>query len=205
VADEAIICDPFAIPAHFARIKGCDFGIDHPAAGVEIAWDRDQDIIYLIDSYKKAGELAPYHAAWFNKSNPWVPVAWPHDGMNREKSGGKILADSYRDHRVNMLSKSARYPRVPGETKDVGGPQPVEPIVDEILERMMTGRFKAFSNQASFLEEKRSYHRKNNKLVAVRDDILKALFYAVMMLRYATTRTVSRATNVPRPSVSMRL
>ena len=34
-------------------------------------------------------------------------------------------------------------------------------------------------------EEKRSYHRKDGKIVDRRDDILKATFYAVMMKRYA--------------------
>jgi phage terminase large subunit-like protein len=185
IADDQIRIDPFKIPDHWARIKGCDFGIDHPAAGSEIAWDRDQDIIYVIDSYKKAGETAPYHAAWFNKANKRVPVAWPHDGMNREKSGGKTLAASYREHGVNMLSKSARYPRVPGETSDKGGPQPVEPIVDEMYERMCTGRLKVFAHLSGWFEEKRSYHRKDGKIVARRDDELKATMYAMIMKRYA--------------------
>jgi len=191
VSDESIRIDPIQIPTHWARIKGCDFGIDHPAAGVEIALDRDADVIYVIDCYKKAGETAPYHAAWFNKGqhsrNPGrtVPVAWPHDGMNREKSGGKTLADHYRDHGVNMLPKSARYNRLPGETEAKGGPQPVEPIVDEMLERMMTGKLKVFSTCNDWFEEKRSYHRKDGKIVDRRDDILKATFYAVMSKRYA--------------------
>jgi phage terminase large subunit-like protein len=185
IADEIIRIDPFKIPDHFARIKGCDFGIDHPAAGVEIAWDRDQDIVYVIDCYRKANELPPYHAAWFNKSNRMVPVAWPHDGLNREKSGGKTLADAYRDHGVNMLPKSARYPKAPGEDHDKGGAQPVEPIVNEVLEMMSTGRFKVFAHLSEWFEEKRSYHRKDGKIVDRRDDILKATFYAVMMRRYA--------------------
>lgn len=185
VSDERIKVDPFRIPDHWARLKGCDFGIDHPAAGVEIAWDRDADVIYVIDCYRKKDETAAYHAAWFNKANKWVPVAWPHDGMNREKSGGKTLADHYRSHNVNMLSKSARYPRAPGEEKDKGGPQPVEPIVDEMLERMGTGRLKVFANLSDWFEEKRSYHRKDGKIVDVRDDLLKATFYSVMMKRYA--------------------
>lgn len=190
VSDDDIAIPAFEIPKHWARIKGCDFGIDHPAAGAELAWDRDQDVVYLIDCYRKANELPPYHAAWFNKSNPGVPVAWPHDGMNREKTGGKVLADAYRDHQVNMLAKSARYARVPGEDQDKGGPQPVEPIVDAMLERMATGRFKAFAHLSDFFEEKRSYHRKDGKIVAKRDDILKAAFYALMMLRYAVPLTV---------------
>lgn len=185
VPEERIRIDPFRIPDHWARIKGVDFGIDHPAAGVELVWDRDLDIIYVIDGYKEKGQTAAYHAAWLNKSNKRVPVAWPHDGMNREKSGGKTLADSYRAHGVNMLSKSARYPRVPGEASDKGGPQPIEPIVDEVLERMLTGRFFVFSSVVPFFEEFRSYHRKDGRIMDRRDDILKATFYAVMMRRYA--------------------
>lgn len=190
VDEEDITVDPFRIPEHWARIKGCDFGINHPAAGVEIAWDREADVIYLIDCYRKSDEKVPYHAAWLNKSNKWIPVAWPHDGMNREKSGGKTLAAHYREHDVNMMSKSARYPRAQGEATDKGGPQPVEPIVDEMLERMSTGRFKAFANLRDFFEEVRGYHRKDGQIVAIRDDILKALFYAVMMKRYAVSPSV---------------
>ena len=185
IADERIRVDPFKIPGHWARIKGCDFGIDHPAAGVEVAWDRDEDIIYLIDCYRQKNETAVYHAAWFNKANKFIPVAWPHDGMNREKSGGKTLADHYRSHGVNMMAKSARYARLPGETTEKGGPQPTEPVVDEMLERMAIGKFKAFSTLQDFFEEKRGYHRKDGKIANVRDDILKALFYAVIMKRYA--------------------
>lgn len=183
IDDEEIAVPAFKVPDHWTRGKGCDFGINHPAAGVECAHDRDQDIIYLIDCYRKDGQTAPYHAAWFNKSNRDLPVAWPHDGMNREKSGGRTLADAYREHGVNMMSKSARYPKVPGDVEK-GGAQPVEPIVDEMLTRMMTGRFKAFAHLSEFFEEKRSYHRKDNVIIARRDDILKALFYAVMMRRY---------------------
>ena len=205
VADDDLLQDPFKIPRHFARIKGCDFGMDHPAAGVELAWDRDQDIVYVIDCYKKPGETAPYHAAWFNKKNAWVPVAWPHDGMNREKSGGQTLAGAYRNHGVAMLSKSARYRRQPGEKNEKGGAQPVEPIVDDVLERMMTGRFKVFSHLQSWFEEKRSYHRKDGKIVDRKDDILKATFYAVMMLRYATTEPVAPRATMTVPVASARL
>lgn len=204
VDDDSIRIDPVKIPGHWARIKGCDFGIDHPAAGAEIAWDRDQDVIYLIDCYRKANEQAPYHAAWLNKSNKFIPVAWPHDGMNREKSGGKTLAQHYRDHGANMMTKSARYPKARGDATDKGGPQPVEPIVDEVLERMMTGRFKAFSTLSDFFEEKRSYHRKDGKIVDRRDDILKALFYAVMMKRYAVAPDSfsTRRSHAPQQSIA---
>lgn len=189
VSEDNIKIDPFEVPKHWARVKGCDFGIDHPAAGAEIAWDKDADIIYLIDCYKASDQTSVYHAAWFNKANPLIPVAWPHDGVNREKSGGDTIAAKYREHGANMMKKSARYPKKPGEKKEKGGSQPVEPIVEELLERMLTGRFKVFSNLNAFFEEKRNYHRKDGRIVAKRDDILKAVFYAVMMKRYAIPLT----------------
>lgn len=211
VNDDQISIQPFEIPKHWARIKGIDFGIaeGHPAAGAEIAWDRDQDVIYVIDCYRKSHEEAPYHVAWLNKSNKDVPVAWPHDGMNREKVGGRILADAYRSHGANMLAKSARY-KVAGESDDKGGPQPVEPIVEEVLERMMTGRFRVFAHLSEWFEEKRSYHRKDGLIVARRDDILKATFYAIMMRRYAISLNALVAqfarSNAPSaPIASMRL
>jgi hypothetical protein len=204
VPDEDIRVDPFRLPDHFARLKGCDFGIDHPAAGVEIAWDRDMDVVYVIDCYRKAGETTGYHAAWFNKAGKRIPVSWPHDGMNREKSGGITLADHYRKAGVNMLPKSARYPRQPGEKHEKGGAQPVEPIVDEVLERMLTGRFKVFSSLSLWFEEKRSYHRKDGRITDRRDDILKATFYAVMMLRYsvAPSSLAVRISTAPTHSIA---
>lgn len=207
VPDKELMVEAFEIPHYWARIKGCDFGIDHPAAGVELAWDRDADIIYVIDCYKKANEQAPYHVAWLNKRNKEIPIAWPHDGMNREKSGGKTLASAYREHGANMLSKSARYPKAPGDTSDKGGPQPVEPIVDEMYERMVTGRLKVFQHLQQWFEEKRSYHRKDGKIVDRRDDILKATMYAIMMKRYATSLTMSRGrSHTPsKPIASMKI
>ncbi len=201
VSDEQIRVPPFKVPDHWARIKGCDFGIDHPAAGVELAWDRDQDVIYVIDCYRQSDKTTAYHALWFNKANRAVPVAWPHDGMNREKSGGGTLAETYRRAGVNMLPKSARYPRRPGETAEKAGAQPIEPIVDEMLERMNTGRLKVFASCGLWLEEKRSYHRKDGRIVDRRDDILKASMYALMMKRYAVALESFRARYSDAPQV----
>ena len=180
---------PDGIPPHFARIKGIDFGIavGHPGAGACVAHDRDQDVLYVYRTYRKEGETSVYHARAINGNDPWVPIAWPHDGLNREKAGGKVLHEAYREEGASMmLGISARY------DNKTGGSQPVEPIVVEILERMQTGRFKVASTCHEFFDEMRSYHRKDGKIIAKRDDTLKAVFYAVMMLRYALPMTRPR-------------
>lgn len=197
ISDEKIKCEPFEIPKHFARLKGCDFGYEHAGAGSEIAWDRGQDIIYVVDCYKERRQLAPYHAAWFNKSNRWIPVSWPHDGMNTAKGSiGEKVKEAYVNHGVNMLPKSARYPKATGQDKEKGGSQDQWPIIDEMRERMMTGRLKVFSHLAPWFEEKRSYHiRMSNagkvEIVARNDDILKSTMYAIMMKRYAISENVA--------------
>ncbi len=181
VPDEEIACDPFPIPAYFRRICGIDFGIDHPAGAAWIAYDADADIVYVTDCYRKSGETAAYHAQAITSRAEWIPVAWPHDGMTRDKGGGKALRDQYEECGVNMLYLSARY------EDDKGGGQAREPATLDILERMRTGRFKVFRHLDEWFEEKRMLHRKDGRIVAERDDIESATRYAVMMLRYALT------------------
>ena len=185
IREETIKCAPFEIPSYYARICGVDFGIDHPFAAVWIAWDRDADIIYVTDCYKEEGQLPPVHSSAIKRRGEWIPVSWPHDGVNKDKGSGTQLHMLYRSEGVNLLAKSARYKKARGEKKEKGGSQPQEPIILEIEERMATGRFKVFSHLEDWLKEYRSYHRKDGRLVDRNDDVLKATFYGVMMKRYA--------------------
>lgn len=183
--EEEVKIDPFTFPPYYAHICGIDFGIDHNQAAAWLAYDADTDTVYLYACYRKANEFSAYHAEAIKSRGPWIPVAWPHDGVNREKGGTGTLANSYIKLGVNMLGKSARYPRRPGEKEEKSGAQPTEPIVMEMNDRLRSGRFRVFSNCSEFFDEYRSYHRKDGRLVDKRDDLLKAVFYGLMMIRYA--------------------
>jgi phage terminase large subunit-like protein len=188
--EEGLRIPPFQIPDFWMRIKGLDFGgMDHPMAGVELAWDQANDVIYVIAAYKSQGQAA-LHAAWFNQVRPWVPVAWPHDGLNRESKGGKQLADTFRELKVNLLATQAHYEGGYGE-KPKMGPQPIEPIIHDVYNRMSSGRFKVFTNLEEWFEEYRSFHRKNGKVVDKRDDLMKATLYGVMMRRYGMSESMA--------------
>lgn len=179
IDDDDISCDPFPIPKHFRRIVGIDFGIDHPGAAAWIAYDADTDIVYVTDCYKERGWTALQHAHRIKQAGAWIPVAWPHDGMVRDKGGGMALKDQYANHGCNMLAISACY-----DDYKLGG-QPREPATIDILERMQTGRFKVMRTLSKWFDEKRMLHRKKMQIVSERDDIESATRYAVMMLRYA--------------------
>ena len=189
VEENDIKIKPFEIPYYFARIAGIDFGVGvgHPTAGAWLAWDRDRDIVYLYDVYRKEQSDAIYHSESFKRRGDWIPISWPHDGhktsdLTKSKADGNEVKDIYRKHGLNMLPISARYER------DTGGSQPQEPIILELDERMKTGRFMVFDNCHEFFDEFRSFHRKEGRIVNKREDTLKAVFYALMMLKYATTK-----------------
>ena len=186
ISEEDIKCPIFQMPNHYARICGVDFGVGvgHPTAAAWLCWDRDRDIVYLYDEYRAEGETSVYHAEAIKRRGKWIPVSWPHDGhktsdLTKSKADGESIKEKYAGHGLNMLPISARYDR------DTGGSQPQEPIIDTLLERMRTGRFVAFETCVKFFEEVRSFHRKDGRIVNRREDLIKAVLYALMMLRYA--------------------
>ena len=52
------------------------------------------------------------------------------------------------------------------------------------LDRIEAGKFSVFENLEPWFEEYRTYHRKEGKIVAIRDDLISATRYALMSLRF---------------------
>lgn len=179
VLEENIVVDPFEIPKFWPQIGGIDFGWDHPTAGAHLAWDRDNDVVYVIRDYRQREETPVIHAAALKVWGEWMPWSWPHDGLQHDKGSGEQIADQYRKQGLNMLPSRATFN---------DGTNGVEAGVSEMLVRMQTGRWKVFSTARNWLEEFRLYHRDDGKIVKERDDVLSASRYAFMMLRYAETK-----------------
>jgi phage terminase large subunit-like protein len=176
VLEEEIICKPIAIPAIWPQINGLDFGYDHPFGAVNLAWDRDADIVYVCKNYRSRQTTPIIHAASIKPWGDWIPCAWPHDGLQHDKGSGEELAKQYRTQGLNMLEERA--------TWEDGG-NGVEAGISDMLDRMLTGRWKVFETCTEWLEERRLYHRKDGKIVKERDDVLSASRYGLMMLRHA--------------------
>jgi hypothetical protein len=188
IDEESLACEPFQIPDHFARIAGLDFGYDHPTAVVWVAWDRDEDIVYVYDCYKMSKQTPDYHATHINEreGSHFIPIAFPHDGYQHDKGSGITLAEQYRQAHVNMLPFHFENPPALGEKR---GGNSVEAGLMEMLTRMEQGKFKVFNTLYDWFEEFRLYHRKDGKLIKIKDDIMSATRYATMSLRYADTET----------------
>ncbi len=180
LAEEAVSIAPFQIPAHWPRIVGIDFGIDHPTAAVWLAWDRDTDTLYVTDTYRVKDTGIVTHSAAIRSRGDWVPVAWPHDGLQRDKGSGQQLAVQYKAQGLSMLKDRATFE---------DGSNGLEAGVAQMLERMQTRRLRVFSHLSEWFEEFRLYHRKDGLIVAKIDDLLAATRYGMMMRRHAKTQS----------------
>lgn len=180
--DEKLLrCEPFSFPDYWKHIVGLDLGHGsseqaHPTAAVWLAIDPDQDVWYLYRHYIQKGGNIPTHAMALKANGP-IPVAWPADAVQADKSTGASVASHYKNAGVNMLPGPARWP---------DGSVSVWQGVVEITQRAESGRFKVFPQCLPWFEEFRNYHMEDGKIVPIDDDLLSATRYAFMMAkRYA--------------------
>jgi phage terminase large subunit-like protein len=173
--------EPFEIPKHWFVINGMDFGWDHPQAHIQLVWDRDSDIFYLTNGWKKS-KKQPFEA--WHCVKPWaedIPTAWPADGLQTEKGSAKEQRSYYSEAGFFMLPSHA--------TWEDGG-NGVWAGIGQLNELMNTGRLKVFSNLHEVFGELEQYHTKTTgdgkiSIVKLRDDLIDSLRYAYMMRRHA--------------------
>lgn len=175
VPEEDIKVEPFSLPKFWPRIGGLDFGWDHPSGAVELAWDTESDVVYVTKAHRASQQTPAMQAITLKPWGTWLPWSWPRDGRRETLEGAGIaLAKQYKEQGMNMLGTHAQF---------ADGSVSVEAGLMEMLDRMQTGRFKVFSNLNDWFEEFRLYHRKDGVVVKLRDDLMSATRYGVMMLR----------------------
>jgi hypothetical protein len=182
VAEELLKVPAFTIPKHWKRLVAIDFGWDHPFAAVWMALDPDTGIKYVTDCLRVREQTPILHAAAIKPRGEWIPVAWPHDGLQHGKGDGIILKRQYEAQGLNMLANQAQFSdeETDGETTAIR--RSVEAGLLGILDDMQTGQFKVFDHLNSWFEEYRMYHRKDGKVVKAMDDLMDAMRYAWMTI-----------------------
>lgn len=175
-----ISCQRFEIPNHWWLIDGMDFGWDHPQAHIQLAIDPDNGITYVTHAYKKSKTFA--HDAW-HVIKHWaegVPTAWPQDGL-QTRENGKEKRDFYIESDFDMCDDHATWE---------GGGVGVELGLVMMNKEFALGTLKVFSDLHEVFEEIREYHRKSmpsgiSQIVKLKDDLIDAIRYAIMMRREA--------------------
>jgi phage terminase large subunit-like protein len=167
------------IPRHWRKIWGIDFGIDHPFGAALLLWDVDNDIIYVLFSYRMKdlqGALITQHCRQIKEVGVEVPVAWPHDGAQRDPKSGEQMQKLYKQEGIRMLGEHAQWPE---------GGYSFEAGIFMINEMLGNGKLKICASNVDLLDEMRQYRREDGKIVKLNDDIISAMRYAIMMKRFA--------------------
>ncbi len=191
IADQEIMIDPIEIPEHWKRVNGLDFGWIHPFAVGHIAYDEQNDIVYIYNEFSRVEVQSPIVASHIKAVGQWIPNIWPHDGMGtgdtgKDKSKKKMLEDE------GLLMHHTWFTNPPAFGVEEGkGGNNVEIGLMEMYNRMTSGRLKVFSTCTEFFKEKAVYHRKlkngKSEVVKLQDDVISACRYAIMSLRHAIT------------------
>ena len=182
IPDEMLMVEDFEIPSNFKKIIGLDF--PHSVgnfAAAKLAYDEENDVIYLCGEYKEAAKES-YHYAHRTMCMGAgdIPCAWPHDA-GRGFTDGSTVASKYKDMGLNMLKEFSHMVNPEGKKTFA-----VMQVIEDICDRMATGRFRVFLTCQEFLKEKRRYKHDNGKVAKRQDDhIIDAVHKAVMMLRFA--------------------
>jgi phage terminase large subunit-like protein len=178
ISEANIKCDPFTTPPHWSYLWAVDFGTGHPFAAVLLAWDKDNDVIYVVHAIRMKDALPIQHVAAMRPRGLQVPVAWPQDGHQREEFDGKLapLAKIYANYGAKMLGHHATFE---------DGSNSTEIGILQMEERFKTSRLKVFSTLTDWFEEYRIYHRKDGEIVKIKDDLMSATRVGIMAKRFA--------------------
>lgn len=163
---------------HWYKLWALDFGIGHNFAAVLLAWDKDPsiDCIYVLHTIRVKGGIPKTHAPLIKNIAAAVPIAWPHDGHQRDKGSGEQLAAQYRKEGLPMLREHATF--------NDGG-YSFEAGIREMLIRMRDDRFKVAEGLTDWWDEFHSYYRKDGLVVKEYDDLMSATRIGTMAIRFA--------------------
>lgn len=155
----------FAIPQHWKRCMGVDFGWSNPTAAVWLAWDAEKDIVYVTDIYWASERVPGEHAAEILRRGAWIPAVCDPAGQAIGQKDGVSMVEMY-------AAAGLRF-----DMADNG----VEAGLMQVLERMRAGKLRVFADLEGWWREFRVYHRDSKGRVMKRDDhLMDATRYAVV-------------------------
>lgn len=192
--------DPANVPIYWPWLWALDFRHSgqesggHPFAAVLLTWERDSDVVYVMDAFRMYGMAANHVARIKESPMRLAPAAWPHDGgVGAGVQTNDTIAQIYKKLGLNMLPTHATFPN---------GGYNTEAGVTLMEERLAAKKLLVAGHLFAWFDEYAGYHRLDGKLVKVDDDLMSATRIGIMDLRRAKTVerfSVIRSSGDPAP------
>lgn len=176
VEEEQFVISPIPLPAHWRRCFGFDGGW-HNTACLWVAYDKDEDTVYVYADYKRGEVPVEVHATAIKARGAWIPGVGDAAASNE---GGPKLVTRYVALGVRM-----QLPDKSAGSVDAG--------IQEVFSRLISGRLKIFSTCQKLLDEIRRYrYDEKQQIVKHNDHLMDALRYVVVDgLKLATTQRLA--------------
>ncbi len=165
VPESDFVIPPMLVPRHFPRCYAADFGYgsatknDGGTAVVWGAWDRENDVVYIYAEYFRAMAEISVHAAAIRAKGKWIPGVGDTAGAGRD---GDSTLELYQREGLDITATD----------------KSVSAGIQEVYDRLSTGRLKIFSTCTRLIEEMRLYRRdEKGKVVKANDHHCDALRY----------------------------
>jgi phage terminase large subunit-like protein len=178
--------DPLGFPTYWRWGYGIDLGIQHPFGCVLMCWDTDQDVLHLVAELRVSDATPGQHFAMIRALEMRLfsrhmdfPIAWPADAGTRDKGSGEPVKNLYKQFGLRMMHEAATHANLKGVAANS-----LEGGIQEIDARERAGKWKVSRSCVCYLEERRLYHRKDGEVMRLRDDVLAAARYGMMMRRF---------------------
>jgi hypothetical protein len=170
--EEQIVIDHFDLPRAWPRV----FGLDHNAGAgwtaiVYLAWDRENQIIYLYRDYKSDSKSVADHVDNIRtvggsqaKHKPlWMPGVGDLSGLLVTENDSAQFLEIYKEKGVDV--------ELPDKAVETG--------IQDVYDLLQGRRLRVFKQCRDWLTEFRQYHRKDGKIIKKNDHLMDATRYAI--------------------------
>jgi hypothetical protein len=163
IAESEFVVPPFKIPAHYARGYGMDVGWNRTAVPF-MAWDRDQDVVYITSEHYRGQSEPSTHATAIKARGEWMPGFIDPAANGRSQKDGEQLMQTYINLGLNITAAD----------------NAVEAGILDVFLRLSTGRLKVFATCVNWLMEYRIYRRdKRGHIVKANDHLMDGTRYGL--------------------------
>lgn len=178
---ENLLVEPFSIPDNWPRMYGLDVGWNRTAA-VWGALDPNSDTLYLYDEHYQGEQLPSHHAFCIKSRGEWIRGAIDPATRGRSQVDGNRLLVIYKQLGLKLL---------PAKNEREAG-------IEDLKQRMATGKLKVFRTMVNWQKEYILYRRKlNGKIADENDHLMDATRYIINnMIRMSSKTENHRATGV---------